>query len=192
MNDFNELNGTAYLFIGKKADDRPTDKRIADCAYIYAQRIGLELPANLTVCRNDAGKPSFQSAPVHFSVSHSGDIWACVIGEKPLGLDIQQHVPCDAKRIAKRFFHPHEYEYLESNGYREFFDIWVAKESYVKYTGCGIDDNFGKFCVVENGEIPQQINGAYFMKLRTLADYSVCICSGYPVEVVRFNSWINE
>ena len=62
-----------------------------------------------------------------------------------VGLDLQLHTKGRKERISSRFFHPQENEYLRRCAYRDFFDIWAAKESYVKYTGQGIDENFASF-----------------------------------------------
>ena len=54
--------------------------------------------------------------------------------------------------------------------YQRFFEIWAAKESYVKYTGQGIDGGFGKFSTApEAGNIirsrlPWTAEGVWFWK----------------------------
>lgn len=55
-------------------------------------------------------KPYFASHPyIHFSISHSGDIWGVVFSGKEVGLDIQYPNPSVThKKIAKRYFHPDE------------------------------------------------------------------------------------
>ena len=110
--------------------------------------------------RTERGKPYFPNQPeLHFSISHSGDYWACAMAEQPVGLDLQEHVRRKDEtpessadrycRMAKRFFHPWEAEYVrQQDSYRRFFQIWSARESYVKYTGQGIDNHFGEFCVL--------------------------------------------
>ena len=43
--------------------------------------------------------------------------------------------------MAKRFFHEKEADYVQEKApYQRFFRVWAAKESYVKYTGKGIDE----------------------------------------------------
>ena len=110
--------------------------------------------------RTDRGKPYFPNQPkLHFSISHSGDYWACAMADQPVGLDLQEHVARKDEtteaaaarycRMAQRFFHPREAEYVkQQDSYQRFFQIWAARESYVKYTGQGIDDHFGEFCVL--------------------------------------------
>jgi hypothetical protein len=56
-------------------------------------------------------------------------------------------------RLAKRFFHPEEQDYLFGATTNEqatrFFDIWTKKESYLKYQGTGIDRDLGSFSVFQ-------------------------------------------
>lgn len=88
---------------------------------------------------SENGKPEIVG--VHFNLSHSGDMVACVISEQPVGCDVEQ---MDKRRtgVAKRCFTMREFEYLDGideekqNG--EFYRIWTMKESYLKMTGEGI------------------------------------------------------
>lgn len=136
------------------------------------------------------GKPYFAEAPwLHFSISHSGNLWACVIADQPVGMDLQlrrkksgeksvQH----SARIAERFFHPDEKAFIKNGG--DFYDVWAAKESYVKYTGRGIGEGFDAFAVAdENGILPRvKLEKKETAELKLLypdklADYSLCICA---------------
>ena len=75
----------------------------------------LEEIRDLRLARSPHGKPYFEDflkpynkeeREVHFSVSHSGDWWACIIAEEPVGLDIEDISKKSPKfeAIAKRFF----------------------------------------------------------------------------------------
>jgi phosphopantetheinyl transferase len=165
-----------YLYCTSKGDRLDRNAKVAACARDYARRLQMLLPEELNV-RRDNGKPSFQNAErICFSVSHSGSVWAVAFASQPLGLDIQRHSECNQSGIARRFFHAGELEHLEKNSYADFFDIWSAKESYVKFTGRGIDDDFCAFCVVENGELVEQMRGVRFYHVPLLPSYSACIC----------------
>lgn len=56
------------------------------------------------VLRAPSGKPYFDNLDIHFSISHSGDLWACLMGPQRCGLDIQYIKPCNCHKIARRFF----------------------------------------------------------------------------------------
>ena len=64
-----------YLFLAKKTDS--TDEAIACLAQKYCVLIGLT-DGDFTVARAERGKPYFPNTPsVHFSVSHTEDIFVC-------------------------------------------------------------------------------------------------------------------
>lgn len=141
------------------------------------------------------GKPYFSEHPeLHFSISHSGTVWCCAFSASPVGLDIQMHgftgkkVPQEKvqeqlrlrqKRIADRFFHPSERLWLKNGG--DFFDVWAAKESYVKYIGEGMHRSFESFATAdENGLLPYVKGEGPRAQLRHLpapAGCSLCLCA---------------
>ena len=148
------------------------------------------------------GKPRFVECPdLHFSISHSGSCWCCAFSTSPIGLDIQAHgfgkgaLPQEAEgerlrlrmqRIFDRFFHPYERLWLENGG--DFFAVWAAKESYVKYTGEGMHRSFDSFAVAdENGLLPFVKGEGAHAQLRKLpapAGYSLCLCAKRMDEVL--------
>lgn len=107
---------------------------------------------NFVLTRSDRGKPAFENAPwLHFSISHSGGLWACAFSPHPVGLDMEDMRRKVNGGIIKRFFNPKEREYVKND--EAFFMVWTAKESYVKLLGTGIGGSFAHFSVVENGQI---------------------------------------
>ena len=127
------------------------------------------------------GKPYFPDAPqVHFSISHSGAYWLCAVSGAPVGLDIQQHRPCRAQALAQRFFSPEENAYLQKTDGIPFFDLWCAKESYLKYTGQGLSGLETVCTVSPEGAFPS-VPGVWMKLLPLFAGYSACICTQGPV-----------
>ena len=148
-----------------------------------ARDAGLDVnAAELIVARTAEGKPYFPRSGLHCSVTHSGGIWLCAISALPVGVDLQRHQECDRNRIAKRFFHPDEARWLET---REdaFFDVWCAKEGYVKYTGEGMLPGLDCFSAVDGGELAGEINGVPLRRVELFPDYSLCLCGGEPGEI---------
>lgn len=100
------------------------------------------------------GKPSAVDG-VYYSLSHSGNYAACLIGRRENGLDIQVRRPV-REGLEKRFFAKEEKDYLDglqgSGGAQEvtdaFFTIWTLKEAYAKYTGRGMGEGFADFSVM--------------------------------------------
>lgn len=140
----------------------------------FANKYGLTPPK--TIIRKDLSKPYFDCDEIFFSISHSGDYWVCAISNYPIGVDIQKHQPCAMDLITKRFFHRNEQEWVKKNGVNGFFNVFAAKESYVKYTGEGITDFFAEFSVVNNDDITI-CNKAYLKFIPFKNDYSLCLCS---------------
>ena len=144
-----------YLFLTKKTDC--TDEAVAGLAHEYCRLAGCA-GGDFSVARAERGKPYFEKAPsVHFSVSHTGDIFACAFSDAPVGVDIQEykHRPDEAercKKIAARFFHRDEIDALDADTVSAFYNIWTAKEAYVKLTGQGIDGDFREFCIFDLDE----------------------------------------
>lgn len=160
------------IFVYAQDDPLGPTERLAQAATHYAPGGG-----PWQTGRAPGGKPYFIDQPhIHFSISHSGDYWLCAMGPRPLGVDIQQHRDGALSAIAQRFFHPEEIAYLAQSPASAFFQVWAAKESYVKYTARGIQDDFGAFSVVENGKIKARLEGAQFVFVPFLPAYTVCLC----------------
>lgn len=123
--------------------DMLAKKAVAEFSDIRAEDVKLSTKEN--------GKPYPANADAHINISHSGDWVVCAISQKPVGIDIEEIRPINLK-IAKRFYTeeeifylfghtPQESEFTETKDYvvhKRFFEIWTAKEAYLKYTGEGI------------------------------------------------------
>ncbi len=162
------------------------------CARDYAARAGISLPGKLAVSRPEpGGKPFFENAPgVHFSISHTGGLWGCAMGPAEVGFDVEWNRPRDYMGVARRFFHPQERENVEARGLSAFLQVWTAKESYVKYLGSGITDDFSHFSVIpglagEAGEL-----NAVFTCPAVGRDYTACLCTGEAAQVELI--WISK
>lgn len=97
------------------------------------------------------GKPSFADHPdIYFSISHSGDYWACAFLNEEVGLDLQT---CDIRnweKVAGRFFCPDEAAWLSGRPKEDFARMWAYKESYIKFTGEGVFRGLGSFSVMDD------------------------------------------
>ena len=159
-----------------QADSLHSHQRLLLCAANYTG-----LPVSTFRRQQQEGqKPQLVGGPeLHFSVSHSGDHWVCAFGPQPVGLDLQQHRPCRAEALARRFFHPEEVAWLEGQGFSEeaFYQIWTAKESFVKWSGRGFGEGFSTFSVVGVSPTPQ------WNYLSFQQGYTLCLC-GDPMDQV--------
>ena len=113
-----------------------------------------DIPENeLEVSIMDRGKPFFTFHPeVHFSISHTNDLWVCAISSDQIGCDVQYHKTAGRRntetlyKIAQRYFSPEETLAVQKadNTEKIFYDIWSRKEASVKLTGEGISKGFKK------------------------------------------------
>ena len=121
----------------------------------YAVEKALNL-SEFTVERDEWGKPHIQGREdFHFNLSHSGSWVVIAYGESPVGVDVERiRMDSGKENIARRHFTREEQEYVfsagEENGER-FFEIWTAKESYLKYLGTGLRRSLNSFSVVTDG-----------------------------------------
>ncbi len=97
---------------------------------------------------SDRGKPKIAPAlnqnNLQFNVSHSQDL--AIYGfkyHKNIGVDLEYIKDnIDYKQLAKRFFTPQELQLINSYPIKKqkiiFFQLWTAKEAYLKATGDGL------------------------------------------------------
>lgn len=148
---------------------------LRQAAQLYAP--GLAEPA---LASGAHGKPYFPDAPqLQFSISHSGAYWLCAFSAAPVGLDVQQHRDCQKQALARRFFSPAEQAFLERTSHAPFFDLWCAKESYLKFTGEGLSGLEAVCTVSPEGGFPS-VPGVNLQLLPLFAGYSACLCTASP------------
>ena len=92
------------------------------------------------IARTEGGKPWFPDYPhLHFSVSHSGGLSLCALGEGPIGADIERVRP-RSPGLPRYALDDREQAWFQSRGSRweDFYTLWTLKEARVKCTGEGI------------------------------------------------------
>lgn len=122
---------------------------------------------------------------IHFNVSHSGNMISCAISDKPVGTDIEFNDPTIDLNIAKHYFFNSEYESImnSSKPTDEFFNYWVLKESYMKYTGLGFHLDLDSFEILmdEDIKLKNDKNNLKF-NLFSIEKYKLGIASHYNVK----------
>ena len=110
------------------------------------------------ISRTSEGRPFCvgQDMP-DISVTHSGDIWMCLVSDSRCGVDFQYCREQDTMRIVNRFYTQGEREYIEGGQTGQFtgsflrteegrndrfFDVWVRREALGKYEGHGFFGNY--------------------------------------------------
>lgn len=141
-----------------------SEKMVRKALLDFSERMQLDLKkenlVTVEILRDNKGKPYFHDLqiPVHFSISHSGEWWGCLMAMETVGFDLEasrEKVKFD--KIALRFFAEGEYEYILAGGLEAFLRVWVRKEAYVKYLGTGLGEGLSSFSVVDNLEFSTQI-----------------------------------
>ncbi|MBQ8551682.1 MAG: 4'-phosphopantetheinyl transferase superfamily protein [Clostridia bacterium] len=154
-----------YLTSCTKANEHEMGHRLAKYALYdtYGKRAELS--------HDERGKPYFVGeANIFISVSHSNERCLAAISDGEIGADIE-YMNGDATRLvrlAERYFTPSETEYVKLAPETRFYEIWCAKESYIKYTGEGFSRPLSSFSVLES-----DLCFSHFTK----SGYAVCICA---------------
>ena len=163
------------------------------------------------VARTEQGKPYFPNCrEIGISVSHSGKYVICALAEGNIGADIQERKPLANEsdevyiqrlcRIADRFFHPAEAEWVKAKPLTRFYEIFTAKECYVKYTGTGFDETLDQNSVLPKiGELPScagisrpvlwQSAIAEFWQTEYDSDYVLCLCAKHVSDPCVVRIW---
>lgn len=83
------------------------------------------------------GKPYVPGGP-EFSLSHSGELAALAVSDRPVGLDLERVVPV-SDAVKRRVLSQAELSWLESAGEEGFSFLWTRKEAVLKCLGTGVD-----------------------------------------------------
>jgi len=195
-----------YIFEGykgKKHPDHQTDELVRKSLYLYIKEkvvpvtekeafytkdsVAIKKEHSQKIVRNSGGKPCFKDLPYEFSISHTKDIWACIMGNQPVGLDIQVMRKARYENIADRYFMPHEAEYVRKNGPEGFMDLWVRKEAFLKYLGKGLAEGIKIIDTIEAGKPAKKTEAygkkAYFTEIDIRKDVK-CVCASAEKEEI--------
>lgn len=128
-----------------------------------------ELGADTIIEYADSGAPCAVNRQEHIGVSHSDDMVAVIISERPCAIDIEK-TSRDFSRAASRFMT--ERERTLSDDSRLPAAVWCAKETLYKYAGHKglslLDDLAVRSVDFENGSILGEIKGYGEVRLSVL------------------------
>ena len=195
--DVGDLNlSEAYVLLPKTRKDKvdrfrfDKDKKLSAGAYLLLDKMLEEENIN---------KPDFKIGKygkayvsnhenIHFNLSHSGKMVLCAISDKEVGVDIEYIDPTIDLNIAKHYFYNSEYENIMNSKNRpdEFFNYWVLKESYMKYTGLGMNLKLDSFEIMIEDKIKLK-NDKKNLKfnLFNIKNYKIGIAGHYDVFELR-------
>ena len=131
---------------------------------------------------------------IHFNLSHSGKIVLCAISDMEVGADVEYIDPEIDLDIAKNYFYNEEYASImkSDNPGEEFFKYWVLKESYMKYTGLGMNLELDSFEIIIDDAIRLKDDKKNLkFNLFNIKNYKIGTASHYDVsELIEVN--VNE
>jgi 4'-phosphopantetheinyl transferase len=160
-----------FLFSFVSLEKRERLKRFSFFGAAHGSLLG-DVLARVELCRitglsncelefavNSSGKPFLvNNFRVHYNISHAGNYVACVVGDVPVGIDIEL-VKSIGVKIVERFFVSDEQTYvLSSQGEvcdERFFEVWTKKESRIKCEGKGLFESLSSFSVLNSIEPPR-------------------------------------
>jgi phosphopantetheine--protein transferase-like protein len=132
----------------------------------YLKTSGKKIPSSLIrgeppeISKGKHGKPYFSGAElgaVLFSRSHSNGCEIVCFSDGKVGVDCEDTFARDGRnpdfeKVARRFFSLDEQEYIaygDPGAKDRFYEVWTAKEAYMKYTGNGFSEGFQSFSVFD-------------------------------------------
>ncbi|MBE6509909.1 MAG: 4'-phosphopantetheinyl transferase superfamily protein [Methanobrevibacter millerae] len=163
------------------------DKKLSAGAYLLLKKLLKEIGIDdFEIKIGKYGKAYISDQEnIYFNMSHSSKFVACAISDKEVGVDIEYNDPTIDLNIAKNYFYNQEYESImkSQNPSDEFFNYWVLKESYMKYTGLGFNLDLDSFEIILEDEITlkNDKNNIKF-NLFDLYEYKLAIASSYNVD----------
>ena len=153
-----------------------------------AARHGLGLKNDdIRFSKNAFGKPFLNGFKnFHFNVSHSGELVICAISSSEVGCDCELMDPGNNFNDIISVFSESELESIESlsgiDRTMKRYEIWTAKESFIKCTGYGLSEDISKLetysenCIYKIRKCGTELN--YFIKpYEHIEGYAVAACS---------------
>ena len=160
LKELESLNLSRKKEILKKANIDDRKRSIAGDMLVrkYLSKLYSTPEEKIEIKRGIHKKPYVLNLPAHFNVSHSGDYVVVAISDRPIGIDIEEIKDFSAI-LAKKLFNEDEVKYISGNSSTRkkslmqkcFFELWTAKEAYLKYLGTGVSGGINSLSFRFNG-----------------------------------------
>ena len=182
----------AYPLVSKNRQEKidfyrfDKDKKLSCGAYLLLKKILSETNITNPIFKTEKYGKAYISnyENIYFNLSHSGKTVLCAISDMEVGVDVEYIDPKIDLNIAKNYFYNSEYENIMNadNKSDEFFKYWVLKESYMKYTGLGMNLQLDSFEIIIKDEIQlKNDNKNLKFNLFDIGNYKIGIVSHYPI-----------
>lgn len=161
-----------YLCRCTKENEHDSGKRLAGIALKKTFSLSSKL------AHDGCGKPYFIGVPnISVSISHSEGLCLAAVSDSEIGADTEYmdiSDPARLIRISQRYFTEDEQKYVLEAPEKHFYEIWCAKESYMKYIGKGFSCPMPSFSV---------LSGELYFSHRIYGDHMIAVCSGSAAAV---------
>ncbi len=150
--------------IRQNADNMLVGAVLAKC--MIAQKFGIPFSAQ-RISYEAYGKPYLCDYPhVHFSISHSGQLVACAVHTRPVGMDVQR-IEAYKPEIARLACNEEELQEIRRSPdpAGAFAKHWTRKEAYLKLTGRGIADGLKNISYPSDIHLQSRHYGEYMISL---------------------------
>ena len=166
------------------------DKKLSAGAYLLLKKL---------LCEKNITNPIFETGKygkayisnyedIYFNLSHSGKLVLCAISDMEVGADVEYIDDKIDLNIAQQYFYNSEYKSIMNaeNKSDEFFKYWVLKESYMKYTGLGMNLELNSFEIIIEDTIRLKDDDENLkFNLFNIKNYKVGIASHYNVSELK-------
>ncbi|MFI9719733.1 4'-phosphopantetheinyl transferase family protein [Streptomyces sp. NPDC052396] len=99
------------------------------------------------LCSTPHGRPAVSGTPLHFNLSHAGDLALYAFADAPVGVDVEERPEASAVDDIVPSLHPREIAELDAlttdpaGRVTAFARCWTRKEAYLKGTGAGLAES---------------------------------------------------
>jgi len=135
----------AHIDKMKKEDAR---KRSLMATYLLNELLFKKGMRKFKIETDENGKPFLKDSNLFISISHSYDLVACAVSEKPIGIDIEK-IRSVSRKLIEYVCTDKEREFVlssknalgkdtvEGKAAKRFFAVWTAKEAFFKTGNSG-------------------------------------------------------
>ena len=188
-------------FTEEKADHSRQSRRAHRLLETVLERDYPQVRAPFLLEKDENGKPFLSECrDIYVNLSHSGPYAACAVGDGPVGVDVEAWRKRSRWEGIIKKLHPGEREDLwktgEAEREKQFVNLWVLKESFLKAEGKGLrlplDSFYMEGKIGTAGMVRQERPGPpyhYFLYDMGEEACSLAVCSREP-ELSRDPVWV--
>ncbi|MBO5550545.1 MAG: 4'-phosphopantetheinyl transferase superfamily protein [Lachnospiraceae bacterium] len=142
---------------------------------------------DITVSKTDKGKPYISGKEGYeFNLSHSGDLIALAVDDRPVGIDVEQ-IKDKNWEIFHRYLTDAEMSMIKGadNPAGRFYEVWTIREAFSKEEGLGLSILDEEFKVDYDKRIVTYDNKSLHFRTErysTSDEYRISLCSRKQVD----------